>query len=341
MENFDLERVKKLASKLSSEDRVLLWAYLADLPDSGIQSGDLGAAETNLDGTRVENVDPDTPIIVSTPTSATIFLKSREIFQVVFRPENFRKSQTEVHSWRDAPPPENVKEQIREIFRLHGAPEPKDKDIIAAAKKSAQEVFDAATFRTSNEFSARLKHMVWLLYDGGMKVAELGWRNEFARQTGQKTKSLKEMIEVLEPYWFQIKRHLNLKPGGRQHVKHQWSPRDHTCLAVHYDRLKPIWSEAKKAAKQALRARELSRRKNWKEQVAAAYKDENLPDDLIAQLAPSVDSSPADLALIHAARLCIPVTLSLKTLKRKLRQFNPVSRSSPKNDKNEGSSPSP
>ncbi len=97
--------------------------------------------------------------------------------------------------------------------------------------------------------------MVSLLYDGGMKVVELGWRNDFARQTGQRTKTLDEMVKILEPHWKQIKSHLSLAPGGRQNVKHQWSPVDHTCLAVNYDRLKPIWRGAKKAAKQALESK--------------------------------------------------------------------------------------
>jgi hypothetical protein len=330
MKKSALERVQELAQKLSPEDRLALWHFLAELPDSGVQSGNLAAPETNLDGTPVQDVDPNVPVIVSTDTSASIFLKSREIFQVTFRPDNFQKSKTEVQSWRDAPPSERVKEQFREIFRLHGKPEPDEARMIEAAKEASTQIYDLHMARTAREFAARLKHMVWLLYDGGMAVAEFGWQNEFARQTGQRTKTLKDAIKMLEPHWYQIKRHLNVKPGGRRNVKHQWSVRDHTCLAVHYDRLKPIWRGAKKAAKQALEAKELSRRKTWKEQVAAAYKDEQLPEDLIEQLAPNINSAPADLALIHAARLCLPVQYSTKVLKQKLGKFNPVPKPSPK-----------
>jgi hypothetical protein len=107
---------------------------------------------------------------------------------------------------------------------------------------------------------------------------------------------------------------------------------------VNYDRLKPIWRGAKKAAKQAQEATELGRRKTWKDQVAVAYKDQELPDDLIAQLALNINAAPADLALLHAARLCLPVSYSTKVLKQKLRKFNPVPKSSPKTAKNEGSS---
>src|SRR5229473_5237987 len=108
MENLNLEQVRELATKLSPEDRLQLWQYLADLPDSGVQSGNLEAPETTLDGESAEGANQDLPVMVSTPTSATLFLKSREILQVTFRPENYRQSQMEIRSWKDAPPSEEV-----------------------------------------------------------------------------------------------------------------------------------------------------------------------------------------------------------------------------------------
>ena len=260
------------------------------------------------------------------------------MFQVFFYAENFRQSQLEIRSRQDSLPSQKLKEQIAEIFRLHGTPEPEEANLTAAITESHQRFLEAANTRVAKEISARLGHMVWLLYFGGMKIIDLSWRNDFARQTGQRVKTLDEIVKELEPYWKHIKSHLNLSPGGRQNVKHEWTLKDHTCLAVHYDRLKPIWREAKKTARDALKSKDSTRRKNWKEQVIAAYKDEELPVDLVEQLAPSVNSQPADLALIHAARLCIPVALSLKTLKEKLRQFNPVPRTSRKKGKNEESS---
>lgn len=338
MENLNLEQVKELVVKLSLEDRLKLWQYIADLPDSGVQTGDLEAPETTLDGLPAEGTDPDLPVMVSTGNHALLFLKSREILQVTFRPENFRQSQMEIRSWKDAPPSDEVKAQIQEILRLHGAPERTEEELLAAHRQTVREIFEAATLRTSTEFAELLKHFVWLLYDGGMKVAEIGWRNDLARQTGTPTLKLDLIIKTLQPHWKRIKTHLNLSPGGRQNVKHQWSVRDRTCLAVHYDRLKPIWRGAKKAAKQAQEAKELSRRKTWKDQVAAAYKDADLPDDLVAQLAPDINAQPADLALLHAARLCLPVSYSTKVLKQKLRKFNPTPKASSKSTKNKGTS---
>jgi hypothetical protein len=338
MKKSALERVQELAQKLSPEDRIRLWHFISDLPDSGIHSGNLEAPETTLRGEPAEGTNPDLPVIVSTETSAILFLKNREIFHVTFRPDNFRQSHMQIRATKKVTPSEEVKNQIQEIFQLHGSPKRTEEDIVNAVNRAHLEIDEAAIFRTSNEFAAKLKHLVWLLYDAGMKVVEIGWRNDVARKMGQRTMTMSAAIETLGPYWKEIKTHLSMGRGGRQNVKHEWSVRDHTCLAVHYDRLKPIWRGAKKVARQALRASDTSRRKNWKEQVAAAYKDEDLPADLIEQLAPSVGTQPAELALLHAARLCLPVTYSTRILEEKLRKFNPVPKTSRKTRKNQRSS---
>jgi hypothetical protein len=339
----NLEQVKRVAEQLSPEDRIQLFHHIADLPDSGIQSGSIDPPSPLIspeDKKKVEEMaGTDQPVVLSTDTHASIFVRGRAILQVFFFPNNFQQSRVEIRSWKDAPPTDKTKEQIRGIFSLHGAPEPTEEQIIAALTKAQRGVFEAETFRLSREFSARLGHMIWLLYEAGMKVVELAYRNDYALKSGRRTQTLEEMVTILEPYWEHIKAQLNPSPGGRRNVKHEWTVKDHTCLAVHYDRLKPIWREAKKTAKAALKSPEPTRRNNWKEQVTAAYKDDELPVDLVEQLAPSVNSKPADLALIHAARICLPgVSYSTKVLKQKLRHLNPVSRPSPRKTKNGGSS---
>ena len=331
MEKSALGRVQNLAEKLSPEERKVLVDYLANLPDSGIATT-VDPPEPLLspeDRAKVqERANSEEVVVVSSQTYAAIFHRGHPLFQVFFFADGFRRSRLESHSWRNAPPSENAVRQVREILALHNQPQLSDDEIIQAAKAASAQIFDAETVRLILEFSARLPHMAWLLYEAGMKIVEIGFRNDFAGKTGQRKKPLREIVKELEPFWKKIKAHLNLGPGGRQNVKHQWSARDHACLAVQYERLKPIWWGAKKAAKQAQEARELSRRKTWKEQVAAAYKDAELPDDLIAQLAPDINAQPADLALTHAARLCVPVSYSTKVLKQKLGKLNPVSRAS-------------
>ena len=172
----------------------------------------------------------------------------------------------------------------------------------------------------------------------------MGHYNTFSDQTGQRKKTLEEMTKELEPFWRAIKEILNVTPGGRQNIRHKWSPTDFVCLDVHYERLKPIWQEAKKTARAALKSREATRRKRWKEEVSAIYADEALPNDLIERLAPSEETAPADLALEHAGRLCLPDVnppYSLKVLKEKLRELKRPARTSPDSTQNEGSSSTP
>jgi hypothetical protein len=321
--NLTLEQVQELAQQLSPEDRKSLVNFLFSLPDGDFATATIDPPSPLLSETDrkivEESAKSDQPIIISTDTYTAIFIKGRPIFQVYFYGDNFQKSRMEIRSWKDSMPSEKVINEVREVFKLHTGKELTDEQIIEACKQPHVEIFEAETFRLAKEFSARLPHIVWLLYEAGMEIVNLGFRNDFARRTGQRTKTLDEMIVILEPFWKRIKEHLSVTPGGRRNVKHEWSMRDYACLEVHYERLKPIWREAKKTARESLKAKEPIRQKRWKEQVAAIYKDENLPDDLVEHLAPPEDWPPADLALIHAARLCVPdVTYSLKVLKGKL-----------------------
>lgn len=338
-----LEQVQELARQLSPEDRKSVINLLFSLPDSGIATATVDPPSPLLSDedrkTVEESAKSDLPIIISTDTYTAIFIKGRPIFQVYFYSENFQKSRMEIRSWKDSLPSEKVKNEIREVMKLHTGRDVTDDEIIEACKRPHVELFEAETFRLAKEFSARLPHIVWLLYEAGMEIVNLGFHNDFARRTGQRTKTLEEMTTILEPFWKRIKEHLSITPGGRRNVKHEWSMRDYACLDVHYERLKPIWREAKRVAKEAQSSREPSRRRRWKEAVEAIYKDENLPDDLIAQLEIPQATPPSELALTHAGRICIPdVTYSTKVLKEKLLYLKRPARSSPDNNENTGSS---
>lgn len=335
MSELTLEQVKKLAEQLTPEERQELWKYIADLPNSGINTFD--PPTLIIDNKKLEESD-DRAVIVSAEAFAAILLKRRIMFQLFFYPEAYQLSRLEIRSWANSLPTEKVKEHIRELLMLHGSQEMTEEELIAICQQSTSQAFEVETYRFAREMSARVGHMAWLLFEGGMKMVELSVHNDISRQFGRRTKPLNEIIKILEPYWKHIKEHLNLSPGGRQNVKHEWTFKDHACLAVHYDRLKPIWREAKKTARAALKSTEPTRRRNWREQVIAAYKDEELPTDLVEQLAPSANSQPADLALLHASRICLPVSYSTKVLKEKLKKFNPVPRPSSKSSKNRGSS---
>lgn len=342
-----LEQVQELARQLTPDERKAVINLLFSLPDSDIATATIDPPSPLLSEAHKkiveESANSDQPLVISTDTFTAIFVRGRPMFQAYFYADNFKQSRMEIRSWKDSLPSEKVITEVREVLRLHNPDrEITDEEIIEACRRPHIELFEAETFRLANEFSARLPHIVWLLYEAGMEIVNLGFHNDFARRTGQRTKTLDEMISILEPFWKRIKEHLSITPGGRRNVKHEWSVRDYACLDVYYERLKPIWQEAKKTARAALKSKEGTRRKRWKEEVAAIYQEEALPDDLVALLAPSEETPPADLALTHAGRLCVPdVTYSLKVLKEKLRYLKRGARTSSASTENEGSSSTP
>lgn len=88
-------------------------------------------------------------------------------------------------------------------------------------------------------------------------------------------------------------------------------------LPDYRERLLPIWRQVKKVHKK------YKERSNWQDIIKVTFADENLPDDLIAQLGREKDyrSAAANIALQHAARLCgaKPDQFSLRTLQDKLK----------------------
>src|SRR2546423_13413 len=109
----NLEQVKRLAEQLSPEERKQLWKHLADLPDSDIQSLDLQPTSTEgAEQKDVVTVDGDSYVLIYTETTVIVILAKRPIFQVTFHPENYRLSQMEIRSWKDALPTERMREQV-------------------------------------------------------------------------------------------------------------------------------------------------------------------------------------------------------------------------------------
>src|SRR5207244_1851537 len=104
--------------------------------------------------------------------------------------------------------------------------------------------------------SVRLGDLAFICLDAGEKIAAFVVDNGTASQAGHPKKKVSELVKDLKPYWKRIIKRLDVTPGGAQAGKYIWTPQDVVCLNTHYQRLKPIWREAKKAAKQALKAKE-------------------------------------------------------------------------------------
>jgi len=134
--------------------------------------------------------------------------------------------------------------------------------------------------------------------------------------------SAKEIHDaLLQPEWERLKSIAVATPGGARNIKHIWTDEERECLAANYGRLKPIWVEAKRIAKHAQKSKEPTRSHRWREEVKRAYPD--LPSELIERLAipRSDDAKPADIALTHAASLCLPVSYTTRRLRTELKAW--------------------
>jgi hypothetical protein len=138
----------------------------------------------------------------------------------------------------------------------------------------------------------------------------------------RKPPSIKDFKKrVLDSAWREVQPHVGSTQGGARNIKHVWTDEERACLATNFDRLKPIWLEAKRIAKTAQKSKEVTRSQRWREEVSRAYPE--LPLDLIERLsAPrSDDAKPADIALTHAASICLPVTYTTRRLRTEIKAW--------------------
>lgn len=148
-------------------------------------------------------------------------------------------------------------------------------------------------------------------------------REMFEQPQGKYTaREIKDAI--FEKDWDLIKPLVGVTKGGARNVKHVWSDEDRRCLAKTYAELQPIWIEAKKIAKTAQQSSEITRKKNWRKEVLSVY--DHLPQDLLERFATLLgdDAKPSNIAILHAARLCLPenVELSVGRLREELTAWN-------------------
>lgn len=333
MAKINIEKIKKLVEQLSSEERLELFHFISELPDSGIHTGNLTQPPYEIKENEQTEEDleiTDDFVIIYTlpevrPTGVAVILKGKTVFQVFYYPENYYEGRLKIkRSYQNAPPTEELMNRIRSIITKHGG-QVKDEDIVKASIEATKQIFEAETIRISNEISDRLPDMVSLLVNAVIKIIEISIHNSFSESTGQfdKVKKLEDIEKILEPYWRHIKdKHLGITQGGARNFKHIWTPEDLVCLKTNFDRLKPIWTEAKRIAVQAQKSKESTRSHRWREEVKRAYPE--LPDDLIERFATprSDEAKPSDIALINAARLCLPVTYTTRRLRSELKKLN-------------------
>ncbi len=321
-----LKQVIKLAAQLSPEDRQELFLFIAQRPDSAIKTSVQALQPLSPDEKKKFNEAAKTDrlyLLASNDRKVVkVFQRGRLIFQVSFDPENFVRSRMEISSWKDSQDTGWINAETQRALDLMDRTDVTKAELEDRTKQTMREVFEKYSIGLAGDILGMLPTFAKMLSAGGVFIADLGYNNRLAAQRGFPKYTLEEAIKGLEPEWKQIKEFLNVQPGGRINVRHIWTAADYLCLQKHHERLKPIWTEAKKIARQARKAKEMTRRQRWKEQVAKVYEGENLPDDLIDHTAPPDELQPSDLALLHAARICMPQVsppYSLKTLRENLR----------------------
>ena len=341
-----IERVKELAQQLSPEERKLIALFLADLADSGFGiHGILKSELTPKDKKELaEAKAKDGYYSVFSPYGACVWRADLPLFEIQFHPENYCYLRKEKTSKK--PPDVKVAETLEELkamYLLEGTTPPPDTELTPIVAEILQNYHEQRIDRIANAISNLLRHIGFMTYSASERVAEFSVDNQLAIQAGHTKKKVAELIENLKPLWQHLTELLDIGPGGNQGSKHDWTPKDVLCLNLQYDRLKPVWRDAQKTARQALKAR-TSRRANWRDVVKAAYKEENLPNDLIDQLNPELDpklrTRPSHLALLHAARICLPASANYTpdTLEEKLKLFKGASHGTSKPVKKEGDS---
>jgi len=316
-----LEQVIKLAAKLSPEDRQDLFLFIAQQPDSAIKTSVKAPITLSPDEQRKfdEAAKTDRFYPLANDGVALIFQRGRLLFKVVF---NFIRSRMEIHSWKDSEDTEWINSETQRALGFMDRTDVTKAELEDQLRIQMWKVFEKYAIGLADDILRMLPKFARILSEAGVFIADVGYRNRLAGETGFHKYTLDEAIKALEPEWKQIKEFLNLQTGGRINVRHHWTKADYLCLHKTHERLKPIWTEAKKIAREARKSKEITRRQRWKEEEIGTYKSENLPDDLIDHVAPPDEWRPSDLALLHAARICVPQVsppYSLKTLRENLR----------------------
>jgi hypothetical protein len=324
-----LEQVIKLAAQLSPEDRQEVFLFIAQQPDSAIKTSvqallPLSPAEKKKFD---EAAKTDRIYLLASDDGNTVkvFQRGRLIFQVSFNPQNFLHSRMQGFPviLKDAvSETESILSETRRALEFMGRTDVTKDELEDRNRQIMHETYKKQTVELADDVTRLLPTFAWLLGEAGINIAEFGNRNKAFAERGFPKYKLEVAMKMLAPYWRRIKDLLYLQPGGRINVRHQWSKADYLCLKHHHERLKPIWKEAKRIAREARNSNETTRRTRWKDAVTGTYGSENLPDDLIDHLTLPDEWPPSDLALVHAGRLCVPNVsppYSLKVLKEKLK----------------------
>lgn len=332
-----LEQVHKLAETLSQPERLQLFTLLANLPDSGIKYVPPMEPPPPLTKDEREALQQVTyQYSVRIEDGYLIYLiEGREVFRAKFDAENYadvfyEKLKTErVFLKLSDEQRERVKATLREVVgeeKMVMSDRKWKRLETQCLKEMGQKILKDSLAYSAQQMANKLPQAVALVFERINQASHFAGANQLrdVLQLPQQKFSAEQIREALYGReWGHLKQMFGITQGGARNIKHRWTDKQRQCLADNYGRLKPIWLEAKRIARDAQGAKESSRRLRWAEAVSATYPE--LDTDLIARLAPdSSDARPADIALTHATRICIPgKTFSTRKLREEIKKVKP------------------
>lgn len=341
----DLANIKEEIERLSIKERSELFQFIADLPGSGIKTvSPPGLGRNNDKPVESKNEaslgfkgQPEIAFNYSCRLedgSVLYLLEGVEIFRARFDVENCVNVFFEKLKPKDpylnisSRQRESIYQAVRELLTVE-RPGITDEEI-QTYEKQALHLMGLDLLKESIEHSAKqvnenLPRAVALVFNKILQAAHFALANDLRDTLNvpeQKYSAKKIKESLFNEDWEHFKIIAGVSQGGARNVKHGWNDKERSCLANQYEQLKPIWLEAKRISKQARNSKESARRNKWQESVLSVYAD--LPIDLVELLAAarSDESRPADLALIHAARICIPgISYSTRQLRSEIKRW--------------------
>jgi hypothetical protein len=228
-----LALVKHLIKELSPKDRAQLFSYLAEFPDSGVQSYDLREEVEYLKkhGKRVTgpNDDEDYCIVnlVFVRNLVSVQVLDTEILRAVFFPDNFiaafprsrRTSPLFAQKFQQILFTEERKAATREMRKEQGVVET-DAQFEAHIKNTCEEIglywMTEKAKRIAEQISLHLPGMVGDMMAAAIKGQTFHDLAQLARETPDKAPSLKEFKKLIQDSaWREIKPHLQTSRGIR------------------------------------------------------------------------------------------------------------------------------
>jgi hypothetical protein len=342
MKESALERVKKLAQKLSPEDRAKLFAALAELPDSLIkplpppqlverprlppdQEKALKDIQIHYE-VRRENDE----IIYS--------FEGKEVFRLSFNAENYadvffeklkhaepflriaseEQRQRIYQGVRDVLKEENLSVTDEQIKRLESQ----------AIHELELRILKDSILDTAKRMDDSLPQVAAMIFPKVSQAVILSSAKEFHKKLHVPQRKFTEAETraiVQGQEWEHLRRIMGITApsrGGAHNIKHPWTNRDRECLAAKYAELEPIWQDAKVIAREAQNSQIKNRKAQWREEVLRQYP--HLPSDLLEGFAtPRGGSRPSENAIIHASRECgITPGISARRLKDVVKEWS-------------------